>query len=146
MRDTKRLAGHVLLSALAVPVGLTSSSSAQNQSVVSGSDTQKAGASAAETCLMTLLRLSTLPMHTSLLSSTLATGVLKLAPKPIQQLYEVLKVCFDPLALCGEVVLIQAELAVHDAEGKQGEWVLYVAVLQRAVLSRLMSQLAQVAF
>ncbi|KAJ7824167.1 hypothetical protein B0H14DRAFT_3728981 [Mycena olivaceomarginata] len=141
-RDTKRLTGHVLLSAPAVPVGLTSSSSAQNQSAVSGSGTQNIGASAAETRLTTLLGLSTSPTRASLLSSTLAAGVLKLAPKPIQRLYEVLEVPFDPLALCGEVAPILAELAAH--EGKQGEWAPYVAALQRAVLSRLMSQLAQV--
>ncbi|KAJ7320820.1 hypothetical protein DFH08DRAFT_789026 [Mycena albidolilacea] len=142
--DAKRLAGHVLLSALAVPVGLTSSSSAQNQSAASGSGTQNTGASAAETRLTTLLGLSTPPTRASLLSSALAAGVLKLAPKPIQQLYEVLEVRFDPLALCTEVAPILAELAAHDAEGKQGEWAPYVPALQRAVLSRLMSQLAQV--
>jgi translation initiation factor 3 subunit A len=92
--------------------------------------------------LTTLLGLSTSPTRASLLSSTLAAGVLKLAPKPIQRLYEVLEVPFDPLALCGEVAPILAELAAH--EGKQGEWAPYVAALQRAVLSRLMSQLAQV--
>ncbi|KAJ7360793.1 hypothetical protein DFH08DRAFT_951443 [Mycena albidolilacea] len=139
--DAKRLTGHFLLSALAVPVGLTSSSSAQNQSAASGSGTQNTGASAAETRLTTLLGLSTLPTHASLFSSALAAGVLKLAPKPIQQLYEVLEVRF--LALCGEVAPILAELAAHNAEGKQGEWP-YVATLQRTVLSRLMSQLAQV--
>ncbi|KAJ7104298.1 hypothetical protein B0H15DRAFT_765978 [Mycena belliarum] len=109
-------AGHVLISALAVPVGQTSSDSAR---------------------LTALLNLPRPPTRAALLADALARGVLALAPPTIARLYEALEASFDPLALCGAVAPILAEL-------RTGAYAEYVSLLQRAVLSRLLAQLAQV--
>ncbi|KAJ6602565.1 hypothetical protein DFH09DRAFT_899571 [Mycena vulgaris] len=109
-------AGHVLISALAVPVGQAPTDSAR---------------------LTALLNLPRPPTRASLLSDALARGVLQLAPPAIARLYSVLEVSFDPLALCASVAPILAEL-------RTGEYAEYIPLLQRAVLSRLLAQLAQV--
>ncbi|KAJ7661710.1 hypothetical protein B0H17DRAFT_1337152 [Mycena rosella] len=114
--ETAAAAGHVLISALAVPVGQTPADSAR---------------------LTALLNLPRPPTRASLLSDALARGVLALAPPTIARLYSALEASFDPLALCGAVAPILAEL-------RGGEYAEYVPLLQRAVLSRLLAQLAQV--
>ncbi|KAJ7186707.1 hypothetical protein C8R46DRAFT_278235 [Mycena filopes] len=119
--DTARLAGQVLVSALAVPVGLSSS--------------QEEPAKARLTALLGLPRP---PTRASLLADALARDVLRRAPPAITRLYNVLEVSFDPLTLCSEVAPILRELAGSE------DYKAYVPLLQRAVLSRLLSQLAQV--
>ncbi|KAJ7199603.1 translation initiation factor eIF3a [Mycena pura] len=116
--ETERLAGQVLVSALAVPVG---------------------AASAPEQARLTaLLGLAKAPTRAGLLKDALTRDVLRHAPAPIKQLYDVLEVTFDPLTLCSAVSPILAELRVTP------DYAAYVPLLQRAVLSRLLSQLAQV--
>ncbi|KAJ7019631.1 translation initiation factor eIF3a [Mycena alexandri] len=119
--DAARLAGQVLVSALAVPVGLSSS--------------QEEPAKARLTALLGLPRP---PTRASLLADALARDVLRRAPPAITRLYNVLEVSFDPLTLCAEVAPILRELSASE------DYKAYVPLLQRAVLSRLLSQLAQV--
>ncbi|KAJ7725963.1 hypothetical protein B0H16DRAFT_1698201 [Mycena metata] len=119
--DAARLAGQVLVSALAVPVGLSSS--------------QEEPAKARLTALLGLPRP---PTRASLLADALARDVLRRAPPAITRLYNVLEVSFDPLTLCTEVAPILRELSASE------DYKAYVPLLQRAVLSRLLSQLAQV--
>ncbi|KAF7361162.1 Eukaryotic translation initiation factor 3 subunit A [Mycena sanguinolenta] len=96
--DAERLAGQVLVSALAVPP----------------------------------------PTRAGLLKDALARDVLRRAPAPIKKLYDVLEVTFDPLTLCANVAPILAQLRAS------ADYAPYVPLLQRALLSRLLSQLAQV--
>ncbi|KAJ7112946.1 hypothetical protein C8R44DRAFT_842082 [Mycena epipterygia] len=119
--DIERLAGQVLVSALAVPVGLAS---AQEEP--------------AKQRLTALLGLTKPPTRASLLKDALARDVLRRAPAPIKQLYNVLEVTFDPLTLCAAVAPILTELRATP------DYAAYVPLLQRALLSRLLSQLAQV--
>ncbi|KAJ7210981.1 hypothetical protein C8J57DRAFT_1400296 [Mycena rebaudengoi] len=65
-------------------------------------------------------------------------SILQLAPSAIQQLYTILEVSFDPLSLCASVAPLLSSLRLSE------EWKVYVPLLERAVLSRLMAQLAQV--
>ncbi|KAJ6452266.1 hypothetical protein C8R45DRAFT_916283 [Mycena sanguinolenta] len=119
--DAERLAGQVLVSALAVPVGLASSSEEP-----------------AKQRLTALLGLTKPPTRAGLLRDALARDVLRRAPAPIKQLYDVLEVTFDPLTLCANVAPILAQLRAS------ADYAPYVPLLQRALLSRLLSQLAQV--
>ncbi|KAJ7641309.1 hypothetical protein FB45DRAFT_1000054 [Roridomyces roridus] len=119
--DAARLAGQVLVSALAVPVGLAS---AQEEP--------------AKARLTALLGLTKSPTRASLLADALSRDALKRAPAAITQLYDVLEVTFDPLTLCSAVAPILKELAAST------DYAPYIPLLQRALLSRLLSQLAQV--
>ncbi|KAJ7879492.1 hypothetical protein B0H14DRAFT_3434928 [Mycena olivaceomarginata] len=107
--DAARFAGQVLISALAVPVGLLSpSSSSQNTSGSSSSNADPAatrltallGLPKPPTRLTALLGLSKPPTRASLLANALVRDVLRRAPKVVTQLYTVLEVEFDPLILC----------------------------------------------
>ncbi|KAK7018490.1 eukaryotic translation initiation factor 3 subunit A [Favolaschia claudopus] len=118
--DAERLAGQVLVSALAVPVGLSSSEEP------------------AKARLTALLGLTKPPTRAGLLKEALSRDVLRRAPKPIKELYNVLEVTFDPLTLCENVAPILKELRASS------DYAPYVPLLQRALLSRLLSQLAQV--
>ncbi|KAJ7058572.1 translation initiation factor eIF3a [Mycena amicta] len=117
--DTARLAGQVLVSALAVPVGLSSTEPGQAR-------------------LTALLGLAKPPTRASLLKDALARDALKYAPDSIRKLYHVLEVTFDPLTLCADVAPLFAALRTST------DYAPYLPLLQRAVLSRLLSQLAQV--
>ncbi|KAF7313200.1 Eukaryotic translation initiation factor 3 subunit A [Mycena kentingensis (nom. inval.)] len=117
--DTARLAGQVLVSALAVPVGLGTSEPGQAR-------------------LTALLGLPKPPTRAGLLKDALARDVLKHAPEAIRKLYDVLEVTFDPLTLCADVAPLLISLRAS------ADYAPYVPLLQRAVLSRLLSQLAQV--
>jgi translation initiation factor 3 subunit A len=119
-----RLAGQVLVSALAVP------------------DNQKAAESVEEVKgrtgrLTSLLGLSKTPTRTGLLKDALSRNVLKLASENIRSLYNILEVTFDPLTLCVEVAPLFRALS-------EDTYAPYLPLLQRALLSRLISQLAQV--
>ncbi|KAF7290300.1 Eukaryotic translation initiation factor 3 subunit A [Mycena chlorophos] len=117
--DTARLAGQVLVSALAVPVGLSTGEPGQAR-------------------LTALLGLSKPPTRAGLLKDALARDALKHAPESIRKLYDVLEVTFDPLTLCTDVAPLFATLKTSP------DYAPYLPLLQRAVLSRLLSQLAQV--
>ncbi|KAJ6629911.1 hypothetical protein B0H10DRAFT_1985801 [Mycena sp. CBHHK59/15] len=119
--DLTRLAGQVLISALAVPVGLAS-----------------AAEEPAKQRLTALLGLPKPPTRAGLLADALARDVLRRAPTSAQQLYHELEVAFDPLTLCASVAPLFATLRGAP------DYAPYVPLLQRALLSRLLSQLAQV--
>ncbi|KAJ6459249.1 hypothetical protein C8R45DRAFT_843370, partial [Mycena sanguinolenta] len=119
--DAERLAGQVLVSALAVLVGLASSAEEPTK--------QR---------LTALLGLTKPPARANLLKDALARDVLCRAPAPIKQLYDVLEVTFELLTLCANVAPILAQLRTSV------DYAPYVPLLQHALLSRLLSQLAQV--
>ncbi len=68
----------------------------------------------------------------------LSRNVLKLASENIRSLYTILEVTFDPLMLCTNVSPLFRALS------KDTSYAPYLPLLQRALLSRLISQLAQV--
>jgi translation initiation factor 3 subunit A len=68
----------------------------------------------------------------------LSRDVLKLSPASIKSLYDILEVTFDPLTLCSSIAPLLIRLS-EDASYSP-----YRALLQRALLSRLLSQLSQV--
>ncbi|KAJ7430278.1 hypothetical protein B0H11DRAFT_1943365 [Mycena galericulata] len=72
---------------------------------------------------------------TPLLASALSLGALALPPRAITCLYQV---TFDPLSLCAKIAPVLRELKAEE------DYALYVPLLECAVLSRLLSQLAQV--
>ncbi|KAJ7487242.1 hypothetical protein B0H11DRAFT_1114748 [Mycena galericulata] len=135
--EARRLAGQVLASALAVPVGLASPSAAAPSSSGYGQPADDP-ATGAKTRLTALLSLARPPTRSALLASALSLGALALAPPAITRLYQVLEVTFDPLSLCAEIAPVLRELKAEE------DYALYVPLLERAVLSRLLSQLAQV--
>lgn len=63
---------------------------------------------------------------------------MKLSPESIKSLYDILEVTFDPLTLCSSIAPLLKNLSSDEAYSP------YLALLQRALLSRLLSQLAQV--
>ncbi|KAI0791302.1 hypothetical protein C8Q75DRAFT_732405 [Abortiporus biennis] len=122
--ELRPLAGQVLISALAVPVGKDAD----------GAEDGK-GKSARLTALLGLLKA---PTRKGLLLDALSRNVLKLCPEPIKSLYNVLEVTFDPLSLCSSIAPIFKTLSTDEAYAP------YLPLLQHAVLSRLLSQLSQV--
>ncbi|KJA16787.1 hypothetical protein HYPSUDRAFT_147298 [Hypholoma sublateritium FD-334 SS-4] len=119
-----RLAAQVLVSALAVPVGLHT----EEPDELKGKNAR----------LTALLGLSRMPTRSGLLKDALSRDVLKLSPQTIKSLYNVLEVTFDPLTLCASIAPLLKVLATDEAYSP------YLVLLQRALLSRLLSQLSQV--
>ncbi|KAH7333951.1 hypothetical protein B0J17DRAFT_771043 [Rhizoctonia solani] len=123
--EMSRLAGQVLVSALAVPVGIEneeeSSSSRRNN-----------------TRLTALLGLSKPPTRSGLLRDALARNTLKLSPASVRSLHNLLEVTFQPLTLCASVAPIVAQLA------QDPSYAPYLPLVHRAVLSRLFTQLSEV--
>lgn len=68
----------------------------------------------------------------------LSRDVLKLSPASIKSLYNILEVTFDPLTLCKSIAPLLQALSSDEAYSP------YLTLLQRALLSRLLSQLSQV--
>lgn len=64
--------------------------------------------------------------------------MLKLSPKPLLELYDLLEVQFDPLRLCENASIILRQLSTNL------DFSPYVPHLRRVILSRLLSQLSQV--
>ncbi|KAF8632712.1 hypothetical protein AX15_001735 [Amanita polypyramis BW_CC] len=122
--ELSRLAGQVLVSALAVPVG----TQLEDQDEPKGRNAR----------LTALLGLSKMPTRTGLLKDALSRDVLKLCPPTIKSLYNILEVTFDPLTLCSSVAPFLQQLSVDEAYSP------YLALLQRALLSRLFLQLSEV--
>ncbi|KAH9849176.1 hypothetical protein C2E23DRAFT_402471 [Lenzites betulinus] len=123
--EMSRLAGQVLVSALAVPVGIQGEEGAEEM--------KGKGAR-----LSALLGLTKTPTRAGLLREALARNVLKLSPESVKSLYNVLEVTFEPLTLCSSVAPLLKSLAVDSSYAS------YVPLLQHALLSRLLSQLSQV--
>ena len=119
-----RLAAQVLVSALAVPVGLHT----EEPDELKGKNAR----------LTALLGLSRMPTRSGLLKDALSRDVLKLSPQTIKSLYNILEVTFDPLTLCASISPLLKVLATDEAYSP------YLVLLQRALLSRLLSQLSQV--
>ncbi|KAJ3552544.1 hypothetical protein NM688_g4097 [Phlebia brevispora] len=124
--EMRRLAGQVLISALAVPVGSKAVEGAAEDS--KGKNTR----------LTALLGLNKTPTRAGLLRDALSRNVLKLSPEPIKTLYTILEVTFDPLTLCTSIAPLFSTLA------SDASYAPYLPLLQHAVLSRLLSQLSQV--
>ncbi|KAF9236772.1 hypothetical protein BU15DRAFT_63697 [Melanogaster broomeanus] len=122
--EMSRLAGQVLVSALAVPVGQRSD--------------EDEGKSKS-TRLAALLGLTKAPTRAGLLKDALSGDVLRLSPAPIKTLYSLLEASFDPLNLCTSSAPILTTLCAEDSL-----YAGYRPLLARALLSRLLSQLAQV--
>ncbi|KAJ7432986.1 hypothetical protein B0H11DRAFT_2259948 [Mycena galericulata] len=102
-------------------------------------------ATGTEPRLTALLCLARPPTRSALFASALSPGALALAPPPppaITRLYQVLEVTFDALSLCAEIAPVLHELKAEE------DYALDVPLLERVVLSRLLShllsQLAQV--
>ncbi|KAH9987062.1 hypothetical protein BJV77DRAFT_1027293 [Russula vinacea] len=123
--EFSRLAGQVLVSALAVPVNQKAEEFVEEVKGRTGR-------------LTSLLGLSKTPTRTGLLKDALSRNVLKLASENVRSLYTILEVTFDPLTLCTNVAPLFRALS-GDAS-----YAPYLPLLQRALLSRLISQLAQV--
>ncbi|KDR71655.1 hypothetical protein GALMADRAFT_254030 [Galerina marginata CBS 339.88] len=119
-----RLAAQVLVSALAVPVGLHT----EEADELKGKNAR----------LTALLGLTRMPTRSGLLKDALSRDVLKLSPTSIKSLYNILEVTFDPLTLCASIAPLLQTLADDEAYSP------YLTLLQRALLSRLLSQLSQV--
>ncbi|EPQ53116.1 hypothetical protein GLOTRDRAFT_107210 [Gloeophyllum trabeum ATCC 11539] len=119
-----RLAGQVLVSALAVPVGL------QEDGAEDGKNKNSR--------LAALIGLSKPPTRTGLLKDALSRNALKLSPSFVKELYNVLEVTFDPLTLGFTVAPLFKTLA------NEPSYAPYLPLLQRALLSRLLAQLSQV--
>lgn len=138
--DLGKLAAQVLVSALAVPVGLHT-----EPDELKGKNAR----------LTALLGLTRMPTRSGLLKDAvsfyrlivhffsnidlkLSRDVLKSSPESIKSLYNVLEVKFDPLTLCASIAPLLQNLSSDDAYSP------YLTLLQRALLSRLLSQLSQV--
>ncbi|KAH7886745.1 hypothetical protein F5I97DRAFT_1869912 [Phlebopus sp. FC_14] len=122
--EMSRLAGQVLVSALAVPVGLH------------GDEDEGKGKNAR---LSALLGLTKSPTRAGLLKDALSRDVLRLSPAPIKTLYNLLETSFDPLTLCASTAPILFALCADD-----GPYAGYRTLLAHALASRLLSQLSQV--
>ncbi|KAI6144897.1 hypothetical protein BKA82DRAFT_16159 [Pisolithus tinctorius] len=121
--EMSRLAGQVLVSALAVPVGQQSDEGGKGKT----------------TRLAALLGLTKAPTRAGLLNDALSRDVLRLSPGPIKTLYNLLEVSFDPLTLCASTAPMLATLCAGDTP-----YAGYRPLLTRALLSRLLAQLSQI--
>jgi translation initiation factor 3 subunit A len=139
--ELSRLAGQVLVSALAVPVNQKAEMSVEEIKGRTGRLTSLLGLSKTPT-RMGLLKdavrfmLQSRPLANNFLQ--LSRNVLKLASETIKSLYTILEVTFDPLTLCTKVAPLFRILS------EDISYAPYLPLLQRALLSRLISQLAQV--
>ncbi|QRW09986.1 eukaryotic translation initiation factor 3 subunit A [Ceratobasidium sp. AG-Ba] len=123
--EMSRLAGQVLVSALAVPVGVDN----EEESTASRRNNAR---------LTALLGLSKTPTRSGLLKEALARNTLKLSPAAVRSLHNLLEVTFQPLSLCASVAPIVAELS------QDPSYAPYLPLVHRAVLSRLFTQLSEV--
>ncbi|KAG9004061.1 eukaryotic translation initiation factor 3 subunit A [Tulasnella sp. JGI-2019a] len=124
--ELSKLAGLVLVSALAVPVGVEASDDAPEE--MKGRTAR----------LTALLGLGKNPTRVGMLKEALARNTLKMAPEPIRQLYDILEVTFHPLTICSTVAPVLQTLSGDPTYAP------YLPVLHKVLLSRLFSQLSQV--
>ncbi|KAF9265046.1 hypothetical protein L218DRAFT_1076037 [Marasmius fiardii PR-910] len=132
--EMSSLAGQVLVSALAVPVGLHSEDHQTEEEVGKG----RMGR------LTSLLGLTKTPTRDGLLRDALSRDVLKLSPEPIKSLYNLLEVTFDPLTLCKSIAPILNSLSLSKSSESEPSYAPYLPLLHQALLSRLLSHLSQV--
>ncbi|KAL0066270.1 eukaryotic translation initiation factor 3 subunit A [Marasmius tenuissimus] len=126
IEELSKLAGQVLVSALAVPVGLHSDEPEEAKG--------KAGR------LTSLLGLTKTPTRAGLLKDALSRDVLKLSPAPVKALYQLLEVTFDPVSLCSSIAPLLNSLTSE----ANSSYASYLPLLHQALLSRLFSHLSQV--
>lgn len=134
------LAGLVLLSALAVPIG------AEQR------EAEEDGGKGRNSRLTALLGLTKMPTRQGLLKDALSRNILKSCPVPIQTLYGLLETSFDPLALCASAAPALQVLAGSPDVGSstplvaptESSFAPYVPLLHNVILARLISQLSQV--
>lgn len=125
-----KLAGLVLLSALAVPIQ---------------SDSQEASTGKVAR-LTSLLGMSKMPNRALLLASALAScamnnmPLLKTVPPPVRELYKLLENSFDPLRLCAKAAPVLQRLETE----YEGIYKPYVPNLRNVILNRLLLQVSQV--
>ncbi|KIO32427.1 hypothetical protein M407DRAFT_4574 [Tulasnella calospora MUT 4182] len=130
--EMSKLAGLVLVSALAVPLG------------VEGSARVEGGAPGAEETkgrnarLTALIGLSKMPTRSGLLKEALARNTLKASPEPIRQLYQILEVDSHPLTLCATAAPVLQSLSTDSTYSP------YLPLLHKVLLSRLLMQLSEV--
>ncbi|KAG8883428.1 eukaryotic translation initiation factor 3 subunit A [Tulasnella sp. 332] len=124
--ELSKLAGLVLVSALAVPVG------------VEGGDDAPEEMKGRSAKLTALLGLGKNPTRAGMLKEALARNTLKMAPAPIRQLYDILEVTFHPLTICSTVAPVLQALSTDSTYAP------YLPVLHKVLLSRLFNQLSQV--
>ncbi|KAF8587340.1 hypothetical protein K439DRAFT_1407722 [Ramaria rubella] len=123
--ELRKLAGIVLISALAVPVA-----SEVDEDVEEGKG--KNGR------LTALLGLSKMPTRVGLLKEALSRNTLKVSPASVRALYESLEMTFEPLSICSAVAPVFRDLAAD------ASYAPYLPLLHRVLVSRLLSQLSEV--
>ncbi|KAF8527868.1 hypothetical protein BU17DRAFT_38847 [Hysterangium stoloniferum] len=123
--ELSKLAGLVLISALAVPVTPESEDEVEEGKGRNGR-------------LTALLALSKMPTRVGLLNEALSRNTLKLSPIYVRALYEILEVSFEPLSICSKVAPVFRELA------KDASYAPYLPLLHRVLVTRLLSQLSEV--
>ncbi|KAK7047556.1 eukaryotic translation initiation factor 3 subunit A [Paramarasmius palmivorus] len=128
--ELSKLAGQVLVSALAVPVGLHTDEPEE----VKGRPAR----------LTSLLGLTKTPTRAGLLKDALSRDVLKLSPAPVKALYQLLEVTFNPLTLCSSIAPLLNSLSASSSAESSPSYAPYLPLLHQALLSRLLSHLSQV--
>ncbi|THU95999.1 hypothetical protein K435DRAFT_778778 [Dendrothele bispora CBS 962.96] len=124
--ELSKLAGQVLVSALAVPVGLQTDEFEEAKG--------RTGR------LTSLLGLTKTPTRTGLLKDALSRDVLKISPPHVKELYSILEVTFDPLTLCTSITPLLNTLS----SSSDPSYAPYLPLLHQALLSRLLSHLSQI--
>ncbi|EJD40818.1 hypothetical protein AURDEDRAFT_115692 [Auricularia subglabra TFB-10046 SS5] len=138
--EMSALAGLVLLSALAVPIG------AEDR------EAEEDAGKGRNSRLTSLLGLNKMPTRAGLLKDALSRNILKSSPLPIQTLYTLLETTFDPLSLCTLAAPPLQALAGTLEVGTsspltppaESSYAPYVPLLHNVILARLVSQLSQV--
>ncbi|KDQ07801.1 hypothetical protein BOTBODRAFT_38482 [Botryobasidium botryosum FD-172 SS1] len=123
--ELSKLAGLVLVSAIAVPI------------TADAEDAAEEGKSK-NARLSALLSYAKMPTRSGLLHDALARNTLKLCPEKIRTLHKILQLSFPPLTICSAIAPIFDELAADPAYAP------YLPLLNRVLLSRLFHQLSQV--
>lgn len=128
--DMSKLAGLVLLSALAIPIHCETNE--QSHHKVSR--------------LIALLGMSKMPTRSSLLASALGSctvndvPLLKSVPTPIKALYKLVEVSFEPLRICEKAAPLLQQLETE----YDGLYKPYISSLRDVILNRLLLQASQV--
>ncbi|KAG8924927.1 eukaryotic translation initiation factor 3 subunit A [Tulasnella sp. 418] len=124
--ELSKLAGLVLVSALAVPVGIEQDENAPEET--KGRNAR----------LTSLLGLTKTPTRATLLKDALSRNTLKASPPAIQQLHQILEVTFHPLTICSTIAPVLQNLSSDPTYSP------YLPLLHKVLLSRLFNQLSQV--
>ncbi|KIJ45509.1 hypothetical protein M422DRAFT_29646 [Sphaerobolus stellatus SS14] len=123
--DLSKLAGLVLISVLAVPM------------TVEPEEDLEDGKSRASK-LSALLNLPKMPTRAGLLNEALSRNTLKMSLDSVRTLYDILEASFDPLTICERVAPVFKELSADESYAP------YLPLLNKVVVSRLLSQLSEV--